>query len=112
MSGIFSAFFVLSHSFPRAWYQEKAFQRQRKYLFVVFMAEEGIHMAYFGLELAFVHVPAAYQWILALLLIPLQDRAGNELCKDSQCPENAPTRAFSLLKRFHKESVKTQDMGM
>ena len=37
------------------------------------MAEEGIHMAYFGLELAFVHVPSAYQWILALLLIPLQE---------------------------------------
>ena len=55
MSGIFSAFFVLSHSFPKAWYKEKAFQQQRKYLFAVFMAEEGIHMAYFGLELAFVH---------------------------------------------------------
>ena len=73
MSGIFSAFFVLSHSFPKAWYKEKAFQQQRKYLFAVFMAEEGIHMAYFGLELAFVHVPSTYQWILALLLIPMQE---------------------------------------
>ena len=73
MSGIFSAFYVLSHSFPKPWYKEKTFQQQRKYLFVVFMAEEGIHMAYFGLELAFVHVPSAYQWILALLLIPLQE---------------------------------------
>ena len=73
MSGIFSAFFVLSHSFPKAWYKEKAFQQQRKYLFAVFMAEEGIHMAYFGLELAFVHVPPTYQWILALLLIPMQE---------------------------------------
>ena len=72
-SGVLSAFFILSHSFPKSWDAEPDFRRQKRFLFAVFMATEGIHMAYFGLEVSFAHIPQDYQWILALLLPVMQE---------------------------------------
>ena len=86
MSGTLAAFYLLTHSFPKSWNKEAAFRceaalgdrqestsrRQKRYLFAVFMATEGIHMAYFALELSFVWVPPSYQWLLALLLPVMQ----------------------------------------
>ena len=72
-SGVLSAFFILSKSFPKTWDAEPDFRRQKRFLFAVFMATEGIHMAYFGLEVSFAHVPQDYQWILALLLPVMQE---------------------------------------
>ena len=72
-SGVLSAFFILSRSFPKAWDKEPDFRRQKRFLFAVFMATEGIHMAYFALEVGFAHIPPSYQWILALLLPVMQE---------------------------------------
>jgi hypothetical protein len=93
-SGILAAFFVLSHTFPAGWKVEPGFLKQKRYLLAVFMATEGLHMVYFALEMAFVHVPAEHQWLLALVLPLVQEgatRAYSALCdkalgfKDVSC---------------------------